>query len=89
MLDTLETTFQGKKTFCLVKGSLSWWEMPDFHKGEGGGATVFSFLTKQLYLRNQASDTPLLILAHFLALYPGDLEKSKLIWGAYFPPHGS
>ena len=33
MLDTLETTFQGKKTFCLVKGSLSWSETPYFHKG--------------------------------------------------------
>ena len=31
MLDTLETTFQGKKTFCLVKGSLSWSETPYFH----------------------------------------------------------
>ena len=51
MFGTLETNFQGQKSFRLVKGSLSWWEMPDFHK--------------QLYFRNQASDTPLLILAHF------------------------
>ena len=50
----LETTFHGQKAFCLVKGSLSWWKMPDFHKGG-----QMYFFNKQLYLRNQAADTPL------------------------------
>ena len=29
----LETIFYGQKTFCLVRGSLSWSETPYFHKG--------------------------------------------------------
>ena len=33
-LSTLETIFHDKKTFRLVRGSLSWSETPYFHKGE-------------------------------------------------------
>ena len=34
MLGTLKTIFHGKKTFLLFGGSLSWSEMPYFHKGD-------------------------------------------------------
>ena len=33
ILGTLDTIFQGQKTFCSVGGSLSWSEMPYFYKG--------------------------------------------------------
>ena len=62
VLGTLEATFHGQRTFCLVGESLSWSETPYFHKGFTNGAKVASerrnVRKKRLYLGSLVTETP-------------------------------